>query len=135
MGAAGEAYALGANASFLEDGRAQAARLLVALVPWAVYAAVVWRSHARTTFDERWLDFRDRYGMLWAQRVREQFNRAAQNAGWAVALRWNGIETAPGMGPTSEEALELLGVVLKRFGIGQDAKAACAAPVEERVPD
>jgi len=42
-------------------------------------------------FDREWLTFRDRFGLMWGQRIREQFNRAAANAGWPVFLRWRGL--------------------------------------------
>ena len=44
--------------------------------------------------DELWLDFRDRFGLFWGQRVREQFNRSAVNAGWPVYLAWRGLRLA-----------------------------------------
>jgi hypothetical protein len=64
------------------------------LVPVACWVAWISkrkdiRSYA--LFDRNWLQFRDSFGMMWAQRVREQFNRAAANAGWPVILRWSGL--------------------------------------------
>ncbi|MCS7047081.1 MAG: hypothetical protein NZO58_12055, partial [Gemmataceae bacterium] len=41
--------------------------------------------------DRTWLSLRDRWGLVWAQRVREQFNRAAVHAQWPVRLRWRGL--------------------------------------------
>lgn len=68
-------------------------------------------------FDRLWLDFRDRYGLVWSQRLREQFNRAADNAHLGVTLSWRGLHTAAS---TSEEsrtrATETLRALLKRFG-------------------
>ena len=34
------------------------------------------------------VSFRDSWGLMWSQRFREQFNRAAENAGWPITLRW-----------------------------------------------
>jgi hypothetical protein len=52
--------------------------------------------------------------MIWALRVREQFNRAAANAGWPVRLNWSGSNNM------SEEvnlpAVCALQALLKRFG-------------------
>jgi hypothetical protein len=70
-------------------------------------------------FDREWLMFRDRLGLMWGQRVRELFNRAAANAGWPVYLRWRGLRK------TSREAVlpgadqvaivETLRGILRRF--------------------
>jgi hypothetical protein len=46
----------------------------------------------RSPVDRAWLAFRDRYGLVWSQRVREQFNAAAKNHGWPVALGWSGMQ-------------------------------------------
>lgn len=45
--------------------------------------------------DTIWTTFRDRFGAIWALRVREQFQSAADNAERSVTLRWNGVETNP----------------------------------------
>src|SRR5260370_1235188 len=57
---------------------------LLGLTPWLGWAALCRRGPAEAEFDRTWLAFRDRYGMVWGQRTREQFNRAAANAGWPV---------------------------------------------------
>jgi hypothetical protein len=69
-------------------------------------------------FDRHWLAFRDRFGLMWGQRVRDQFNRAANNAGWPVWLRWTGLD-----GGTNEtkEMVDTLQIMLKRFGSGASA--------------
>jgi hypothetical protein len=59
------------------------------------------------------LDFRNRFGGLWALRVRDQFNRAAANAGWPVALRWGGLRS---VGYDDDAPLKGLRALLKRFG-------------------
>ena len=62
-----------------------------ALVPWLGWLCWwKWRGQG-TAFDRLWLDFRDRWGLMWSQRVREQFNHAAENAGWPVQLNWSGL--------------------------------------------
>jgi hypothetical protein len=69
-------------------------------------------------FDRHWLAFRDRFGLMWGQRLRDQFNRAAANAGWPVWLRWSGLD-----GDTHEtkEMVETFLVMVKRFGTGASA--------------
>ncbi|MBM4072508.1 MAG: hypothetical protein FJ271_26800 [Planctomycetes bacterium] len=71
----------------------------MAAAPWLAY--LTWPSRAgETAIDRLWLNFRDRYGLAWGQRVREQFNRAAGNAGWPVLLSWSGLRIS------SETAIE-----------------------------
>jgi hypothetical protein len=93
--------------------------LLILAVPWAVWACWRGERRGRSEFDRVWLDFRDRLGLFWAQRVREQFNRAAANAGWPVFLSWRGLHrTAPGIAivPSEQDAmLETLHAALQRF--------------------
>jgi hypothetical protein len=70
--------------------------------------------------DRLWLDFRDRFGLVWGQRLREQFNRSVANAGWPVVLRWRGLRLLPGVAPLSatvqEAIVATLRALLKRFG-------------------
>jgi hypothetical protein len=104
-----------------DAGRRQAlqfvGQITLALVPWIALAS--WR-RARPgphEFDRLWLHFRNRFGLVWGQRVREQFNRSAENAGWPLYLTWRGLRS---MGenptaPTQAEVLETLRALLKRF--------------------
>jgi hypothetical protein len=93
------------------------AQLGLILVPWVGLAS--WRRSRFGTneFDHLWLYFRNRFGLIWGQRVREQFNRAAENAGWPVYLTWRGLrrtgETTAT--PVALEVLETLRALLKRF--------------------
>jgi hypothetical protein len=70
-------------------------------------------------FDREWMMFRDRFGLMWGQRVREQFNRAVANAGWPVYLRWRGLRKtareAVLSGADQVAIVETLRVILKRF--------------------
>ncbi len=94
--------------------------LCLALAPWA--AVLSWRTApaARSEFDRIWLDFRNRFGLVWGQRLREQFNNAAANAGWTVTLAWQGLLRLAG-GPAQEprerdEIVATLRALLRRFG-------------------
>ena len=70
-----------------------------------------------------WLDFRDRFGFVWGQRLRDQFNRAAANAGWPVYLRWRGLRLRAGTELPPDDLqtriVDTLRAMLKRFGPGE----------------
>lgn len=99
-------------------------RLLLALAPWVAFGVTIRRSAARSEFDALWRGFRDRFGLVWSQRLREQFNRAAEHAGWPVVLRWGGLRLRPGTElPAPEVQAEMvatLRAMLKRFGPEDD---------------
>jgi hypothetical protein len=103
--------------------------LALGLSPWLGVLAWRRRPSARSAFDRRWLDFRDRFGLLWGQRVREQFNRAAANAGWPVHLSWRGLRLLPGAslarGDEHTAMTDTLEALLKRFD-GTDSKTAAS---------
>lgn len=92
--------------------------LCLVLAPWAAWAGLR-RPTPTAEFDRLWLDFRDRFGLVWGQRLREQFNRSAAHAGWSVVLRWQGLRLLPGTAlPSLEEQAEMvatLRVLRKRF--------------------
>jgi hypothetical protein len=90
------------------------------LTPWLGLLAWRCRPQPRSQFDRQWLEFRDRFGLVWGQRLREQFNRAAANAGWPVHLYWQGLHLTIGTGLPGEgvqmAVVATLRAVLKRFG-------------------
>jgi hypothetical protein len=91
----------------------------LAALPWLGW--FFWRKWRRdcSAFDRLWFEFRDRWGMMWSQRAREQFNHAAENAGWPVRLRWSGLARCKnGAAPSAadeEKYLSVLRAVLQRF--------------------
>jgi hypothetical protein len=94
---------------------------LLGFATWLVLVVDRWKGRAATEFDRTWLSFRDRYGVVWAQRTREQFNRAAANAGWRVTLTWQGLQSAGGGAVRdSEESLQTLRALLKRFALSDE---------------
>ena len=114
----GELVSLFAPAVLPGRGELPLFHLLVMLAPWATWGC--WRGTrtARSEFDRLWLDFRDRWGLFWAQRVREQFNRAAGHACWPLYLGWSGLHrTAPTAIVAADQAamLETLRKALQRF--------------------
>jgi hypothetical protein len=103
---------------------------LLALTPWLALARWRLRPPPPSEFDQVWLDFRDRFGFLWGQRMREQFNRAAANAGWPVILRWQGLRLVRGAvlpeRKVQEEIVATLRALLQRFGERTPHEAADA---------
>jgi hypothetical protein len=99
-------------------------QMVLAMAPWAAWWALRGAGASRG-FDQVWLSFRDRYGFLWAQRVREQFNRSAASGGLAGRLGWSGLEPPDA---ESAEALQILRALLKRFGPA-DLEASRASDV------
>jgi hypothetical protein len=84
---------------------------LLVSVPWLAWLGT-WRRARASDFDRLWLGFRDAWGLVWSQRVREQFNRAAENAGLHSRLRWRGLV---GEEVESKKCLEMLQSILQRF--------------------
>jgi hypothetical protein len=97
----------------------EAGWLCLGLAPWLGF--LFWRSQRppAAAFDQVWLDFRNRFGLVWGQRVREQVNRAAANAGWPVYLYWQGLCMKSGTPAIDEaqqvEILKALRALLQRF--------------------
>jgi hypothetical protein len=93
---------------------------LVAFFTWVAGASLGSQPLAASQFDRLWLDFRNRFGFVWAQRLRDQFNRSAANNRWPVVLRWQGLRLLPGTTvpeePDQEEMLATLRALMKRFG-------------------
>ncbi|MGF1579864.1 MAG: hypothetical protein ACFCD0_10915 [Gemmataceae bacterium] len=93
--------------------------LFLAAAPWVGWIAWLLEKPTESEFDRLWLDFRNRYGFVWAQRSREQFNRSAENNQWPVSLAWHGLQTLEGNkppdNPQKDAMLQALRGVLKRF--------------------
>jgi hypothetical protein len=94
-------------------------RLALALVPWLAFGLMRKRSIPSFDADRLWLSFRDRFGFLWAQRLREQMNRSAAHAGWPMTLTWRGFRHT-GRNTAPDEQLRdgvrsVLHALMKRF--------------------
>ncbi len=73
---------------------------------WVAWTSVLsvwtarWRSDhgpaACVPFERLWFWFRDAWGVVWALRIQERFNRTAELKGWRVRLSWFGLaESGP----------------------------------------
>ena len=51
-------------------------------------------SPGRDSLERLWLWFRDHWGVVWALRIEERFNRAAEVSRWPVRLTWFGLVPA-----------------------------------------
>ena len=69
-----------------------------------------------------WAWFRDAWGVVWALRVQERFNRAAESASWPIRLAWHGGVPAPGseVGTADlPETTATLAGLLRRFATAE----------------
>ncbi len=77
---------------------------------------------ARSNCERLWFWFRDNWGVVWALRVLERFNRAAEVSHWPVRLTWFGIVPLPdeqGALPSPEELETTFRNLMKRFADSQ----------------
>lgn len=118
LACAGEIVGMLAAGSF-DIGDAILFDLQVTMVPWIGWGFLASRRTNRSPFDHLWLSFRDSWGLAWSQRVREQFNRAAENAGWSDRLSWQGLKEekqTPALMPAAKDQREeTLRALLQRF--------------------
>ena len=85
-------------------------RLLALAVP---HVAMLCRPRfAANSFDREWMAFRDRFGWLWSQRVREQFQQSAKHANLPGRLIWRGWRGESNSAPA---AADILRGLTKRF--------------------
>src|SRR5262249_36921969 len=110
-------------------------------VPWTLAAAVLTaeglarRPRVGSSRLERvWSWFCDHWGVVWALRVMERFNRTADAQRWPIRLAWRGFEDAPGKvapvdrpGSVPEEALAVLSGLLRRFATPERVDRAAGA--------
>jgi hypothetical protein len=62
----------------------------LALSFWVARRSAV-RGRSVSGFDGLWLWFRDHWGVVWALRTQDRFNRTAELAHWPVRLSWFGL--------------------------------------------
>ncbi|HZW33911.1 MAG TPA: hypothetical protein VFF52_24525 [Isosphaeraceae bacterium] len=103
FGAAAGWLALGLVLEYLgltrTDWPAERRALLWSSVSWTL-AASLWTARfradrapaARARLERLWFWFRDLWGVVWALRIQERFNRTAELKAWPVRLGWFGLE-------------------------------------------
>jgi hypothetical protein len=94
--------------------------LALALGLWVADAASRRPASGRPGLERLWLWFRDGWGVVWALRVEERFNREAALLGWPIRLGWFGlVDTGSDAETPSSDMLEhaerTLKGLLKRF--------------------
>jgi hypothetical protein len=90
---------------------------LAAAAPWLA-AIPLWLRGRGGAGDRAWGDFRDRFGVVWAARLRDQFNRAAEHAGLSLQLGWRGLHRIDRATPSLADhaaGRELLAALMSRF--------------------
>ncbi len=111
-GAAAAWLALGFTLEYValtRDWWTRATRSLAwSAVPWTLAVAIWtarWRSRrvvvpqGGSGLEATWIWFRDHWGVVWALRVQERFNRTAEVMKWPVRLGWHGVVPALGIAP------------------------------------
>ncbi|MFO0908445.1 MAG: hypothetical protein U0794_08800 [Isosphaeraceae bacterium] len=105
------------------------------VAPWCLgMAAVVADSigakpPASTSVESLWLWFRDRWGVVWALRVQDRFNRTAELQGWPFRLGWEGLTRESPQTDVDEKALDgaldtLCGLLRRFASVGCLERAA-----------
>ncbi len=92
----------------------------IGLAPWLAWLGLRLGPKATSECDRLWRRFRDRFGLIWSLRVREQFNHASLNAGRNVELHWTGVrvnEGTPAAGEAAAFACETLMALTRRFDL------------------
>jgi hypothetical protein len=94
------------------------AHVTILLSPWLSLACLkAFSARPQSPLNACWLEFRNRFGWIWGQRVCEQFNQAAANARWPVRLCWRGLLEHEAISEEiRQEMMATLKALLKRFG-------------------
>ncbi len=89
---------------------------------------------ARASCERLWFWFRDHWGVVWALRVQERFNRSAALVRWPVRLTWFGLEPADplqsnALPPCPPEAEAAFRGLIRRFAQPWRLDLASGTPV------
>jgi hypothetical protein len=86
----------------LDSGSVTSLHTALLLSPWPAWAMMRRQGRDLLVLNQLWHEFRDRFGLFWGQRVREQYNRSAAHDGLPGTLTWLGWKG--GEEPTECEA-------------------------------
>lgn len=105
----------------------------LAAAVWAADRAARRAPDGRTRLDRLWFWFRDLWGVVWALRIMERFNRIAESKVWPIRLGWFGLEPAPGAAdgaaPSQTPEDDAIAEALFRGLIRRFAQPECLAAV------
>ena len=77
----------------------------LALAYWTAGACAGHREAGRGSLEILWFWFRDHWGVVWALRIRERFNRSAEAQHWPIRLGWYGLVEVQDAGATPTKLL------------------------------
>jgi hypothetical protein len=77
----------------------------------------------RSDLERLWWWFGDRWGLVWALRVQERFNRTAEKSGWPIRLAWRGVVATEAEPEVPPAALPTLIALLARFATRERLEA------------
>ena len=111
-------------------------------VPWTLAASVMAARSAarrapagRTRLERLWFWFRDLWGVVWAIRTQDQFNRISELRAWPVRLTWFGLVLAAKASPVEPitaadppEAEATFRGLIRRFAEGERLDEVAGLP-------
>jgi hypothetical protein len=114
--------------------------MLWPVFPWTL-AAAIWTADGRSRrtgprrdgLEAAWSWFRDHWGVVWALRVQERFNRTAEAQKWPIRLGWYGVvpadSTVAAVPATPGAAEATFKGLLRRFAGPERIEEATSDPV------
>ncbi len=100
----------------------ETAILLAGISPWIAWWALARGCPPTDRASRWWLEFRNRFGMVWAWRLREQFHNSSTHRQLGLELTWSGIRRTDGQEMNESDrkvAAEILSALMTRFGLGE----------------
>jgi hypothetical protein len=89
---------------------------------WTAYGCALRPNPGRNSLEQTWFWFRDHWGVVWALRVSERFNKTAEPMGWPIRLAWFGVvgdENKPVGEETERLAVRTFHSLLRRFATAE----------------